>query len=1004
MHTRKRTAAINSRDTEFKGEISGTSANVEHSAVGPFNFSADTSILSQNEQNLNAITNLSNNNTSETMEKSVDQLFGAHEQKFESKHFSPSANNNISEFRDTGRIIALEQQAQRTENKLASLSYSVDELKNAQLELSNDMKASREEILSRIQRSHSEFADILAQQSAAFDNKYDSSMSAIATMIADSKSNNNNNSNTYSNNNINNRPTAVDTPYSSEVEFIPASAMGRNEPIPSGKELFPPSGKKMANGAVPSTNSVFVNIKNEPSDSKASVWYGAPSGTMHANPVEESANAALTPEVKAMIAEQAKALDEYKAYAEAHRAHLRQQSVERNSPLTDRKPPVFAGASSSVPAQSLPQDSVPTLTASAKATNISNEGSIRSLQDQLNLIQEILMARMDTSDSKEMKTSASSKNTKTHCSVPMHSQEDKTEPFQAEVKGCLPHEVPFSLKDLPPDLRDRIFKHLDDNKGQNGVSIKDGFINIPVPEQGMYHKLPEACGQPRRKGYHQEEDRSDTPIKARRAPSKERYKSNSYNNYYDNNGDPDDDDDDDGMPSRGPRHGMYHSPNPMRGKMYLSRDGREGISPEIRKEHEDRRMAIAGKYIQLHESLDAHFDQDNASMRLKMASKKDFPHVTLDDLELDSVISFFANYDLERGRHINLRWKMSMFISKSVLISLGVVASKNGWNMDRLPGGSAAHADDKDLRTLIHEEVRAKSLDDFMNKMNQVPYFERPEDEGFRPEAYTFDQFMKFNMNYADRYCARAEIIAAGAHGEHLPYIHKKDNVKGLFHSALKKFPEDTGIHLWEKSAFANMDLRNTKCLRQLFQKFFGELDPYKQGRLVSDDFNTVIKRHELVGKSLTARLNDARKDSSKVPEKGKRSDLNTTRIYGHSDGTASRSSKDGKSHVNDNITSPSVCEEDTREYTDEEFDMLMAAMGEEKIRPCHAKFQHGECEAPGCVYDHTDKAMQSLLKKRIWDLAKAAYRPEASKCISYLEHAFKTVDEEKKAGSKKTS
>ena len=104
----------------------------------------------------------------------------------------------------------------------------------------------------------------------------------------------------------------------------------------------------------------------------------------------------------------------------------------------------------------------------------------------------------------------------------------------------------------------------------------------------------------------------------------------------------------------------------MRGKMYLVRDGREGISPDIRKEHEDRRMAIAGKYIQLHESLDAHFDQDVGPVRLKMASKKDFPHVTLDDLELDSVISFFANYDLERGRHnYNLRWKMSMFISKT---------------------------------------------------------------------------------------------------------------------------------------------------------------------------------------------------------------------------------------------------------------------------------------------------------------------------------------------------
>jgi len=416
-------------------------------------------------------------------------------------------------------------------------------------------------------------------------------------------------------------------------------------------------------------------------------------------------------------------------------------------------------------------------------------------------------------------------------------------------------------------------------------------------------------------------------------------------------------------------------------------------------------MAIAGKDIQLHESLDAHFDQDVGPARLKMASKKDIPHVTLDDLELDSVISFFANYDLERGRHsYNLRWKMSMFISKSVLISLGVVASKNGWNMDRLPGGSAAHADDKDLRILIHEEVRAKSLDDFMNKMNQVPYFERPEDEGFRPEAYTFDQFMKFNMNFADRYCGRAEIIAAGAHGEHLPYIHKKDNVKGLFHSALKKFPDDTGIHLWEKSAFANMDLRNTKSLRDLFQKFFAVLDPYKQGRMVSDDFNTVIKRNELVGKSLTSRLNDARKDSTKLPEKGKRSDLNTTRIYGHSESSSARSTRESKSSSNDNITSPTVLDEDTREYTEDEFDMLIAAMGEEKLKPCHTKFQHGECVTPGCTFDHTEKGMQTLLKKRIWDLAKAAFRPEAAKCISYLEHAIKTIDEERKAGPKKTA
>ena len=240
------------------------------------------------------------------------------------------------------------------------------------------------------------------------------------------------------------------------------------------------------------------------------------------------------------------------------------------------------------------------------------------------------------------------------------------------------------------------------------------------------------------------------------------------------------------------------------------------------------------------------------------------------------------------------------------------------------------------------------------------------------------------------------------------PYVHKKDNVKGLFHAFLSEFPASSGIHLWEKCAFANPELRTTKNLRDLCQKFFAVLDPYKQGRLVSDDFNTVIKRTDLVGKSLTSRLNDARKDkvdNSKVPDKGKRSDLNTTRIYGQhvADANVTRSGRGLDTPPREGVSKPTVAEEDTRTYTDEEFDCLMAAMAEEKIKPCHAFFQNGICESRECIYDHNEKAMQTLLKKRIWDLAKAAKRPDADKFLSYVEYAVKKVDEEKLAASKST-
>jgi hypothetical protein len=86
------------------------------------------------------------------------------------------------------------------------------------------------------------------------------------------------------------------------------------------------------------------------------------------------------------------------------------------------------------------------------------------------------------------------------------------------VKGCSPDEIPVALKDLPDDLRNRIVKHLMDTKGTDSSAVKDGFINIPFPDNGIFHKIPKAT----LKGYQRDEDRPDTPIKARRAVSKER--------------------------------------------------------------------------------------------------------------------------------------------------------------------------------------------------------------------------------------------------------------------------------------------------------------------------------------------------------------------------------------------------------------------------------------------------------------------------------------------------
>jgi hypothetical protein len=883
-----------------------------------------------------------------------------------------------SEIKDVGRIIALEEQSQRSESKLAALASSVDDIKLTQINLASDMRTNQGEILSNMRIRDTQLQDMITQQNNDIDDKFKNSLTAIANMITSSTLNNNTNNNAVS-----------VTPYSTEVEFVPATPQSVDNSS-RGPGLFPSTeqGVMTSNARMPVIDNHPVHIKKEPIEDKSSTWYAAASGTLHPAPAGISFNSTVESITAAAVREQAAMLAEYKARAENTRVY--QQSEDRKMAAPDQRP-----LEAPTPHRVQLANTNPTDSANEGAYPYTG-GNIRSLQEQLNLIQEILMARMELPETKEENYLSQKRNAKTHSSIPAPEFEEKKERVTIHAKEFLPEEVPVTTDGLP----NRVFEPLNAERMNERLygftPIDSAYVNVPIQrEQGNYMYKPGF----QRRGYHQNPDRPGTPM---RRPSERQ----QYHTYYDSDGD-------DGEPYRPPPTQTYQSPNPLRGHMFQMRDGREGISPDTRNEHEERRMAIAGKYIQLHEALDlACLDHVQSNVRLKMATQKDFPHIALNELYLNSVISFFAVYDMERGRHnYNLRWRMAMFIHPTILVRLGVVASNKRWNMDFLPGGSAAHADDQDLRYLIQDEVRAKSYDDFMNKMHEVPFFEKPEDEGFRPEAYTFEQFMKFSMNYAERFCARAEIIAASAYGEHIPYVHKKNSVKGIFNSALGQFPNSTGTNLWDKCAFANPELRATKSLRELFQKFFAVLDPYKQGRLISDDFNTVIKRSDLVGKSLTTRLNDSRKDNKpeafKAPEKGKRSDLNTTRIYGQAPGElgGARYSRDLSMSLGDDVTTPTAVEEDMRSYSDDEFDGLMAALAEEpKVKPCHAKFQFGTCPTPGCGFDHTEKSMQSLLKKRIWDLAKAAYRPETDKFLSYVDYAVKKVEEEKLTNPKKST
>ena len=136
-----------SQDSEgIHSRTRSRNTNVEQKA-GPNANNGDTLAVSDHEANtslsrtiLNVNSNVASSNSDQNRE------FRPRTPASEVKATSVSNNNNNNVARDPGRIIALEQQVKRTENRLTTLSSAVEEIKESQLHLSIDVMSTRNEI------------------------------------------------------------------------------------------------------------------------------------------------------------------------------------------------------------------------------------------------------------------------------------------------------------------------------------------------------------------------------------------------------------------------------------------------------------------------------------------------------------------------------------------------------------------------------------------------------------------------------------------------------------------------------------------------------------------------------------------------------------------------------------------------------------------------------------------------------------------------------------------
>jgi len=61
-----------------------------------------------------------------------------------------------------------------------------------------------------------------------------------------------------------------------------------------------------------------------------------------------------------------------------------------------------------------------------------------------------------------------------------------------------------------------------------------------------------------------------------------------------------------------------------------------------------------------------------------------------------------------------------------------------------------------------------------------------------------------------------------------------------------------------------------------------------------------------------------------------------------------------------------------------------------DKRNGCFWKYMYGECNKQGCPMDHRDETIETMWKKKIWDIAKAVKSPGADTLVAELQRALR--------------
>jgi len=141
------------------------------------------------------------------------------------------------------------------------------------------------------------------------------------------------------------------------------------------------------------------------------------------------------------------------------------------------------------------------------------------------------------------------------------------------------------------------------------------------------------------------------------------------------------------------------------------------------------------------------------------------------------------------------------------------------------------------------ELVKAKSPDDFIQKMNGVK-FPLPEgDRSFIPGALNFHILFQYGMLYSHRFTQIIQMIAEKADPQHIPPLYKEGKTLGIVDHFLDGWPQGSGNSLYARVCISKPDMRKMQNFQSFTTAFFLAIEEYKEIQQQVTGLDSTLKK-----------------------------------------------------------------------------------------------------------------------------------------------------------------